>query len=153
MAKKKEDKPKIVKKSNILLLKVYSSDEYFTDSPYAVMKITPEVLKDVRIKKAIIDMASWKDKEKSFSELYKMTYWSPDWCATFLHERDMPDDFEDELNTEVQYLSKLIEAGDELRVDIHLMHIYSDSIRFECGIKNTNIKLETAMISFEELGL
>jgi CDP-glycerol glycerophosphotransferase (TagB/SpsB family) len=154
--KKKETELKLVKKSDILLLKVFCADEYFSECSFAVIRITKEVLKSIKGLKAIMDIVKNGDGEDNSPSLYKMTYWSSMWAAEFLHDDDMPSEFYVEATSkedEVQHISKYIEQGEELRCDIEMTHIYKDGIRFECGVKNSNIRLETCIISFKELGL
>lgn len=152
----KEKKLKLVKKSNIILAKVYCTDDYFSDCTFAVMKITKEVLKDIRAMKSIIDIVKGKDDEDDISNsLYKMSYWSPSWSADFLSNDAMSEEFmaKADNDSEIQYINRMIELTGDLYVETQLMHIYDNGIRFECHIKHTNTKLETAVISFKELGI
>lgn len=154
--KKKTDKLKLVKKSNIILVKVYCVDEHFCDCTFAVLKVTKELLAGVRAMKSVINIVQGKGETDDLSNsLYKMTYWSPSWSADFLHNDDAPDEFlyNADNDREIQYLNKMIGADGELYVETQLMHVYDNGIRFECHVKHTNIKLETAVISFKELGL
>ncbi len=158
MSKQKKNELKVVKKSDILLLKVYCVDEYYNECTFAVMRITKEMKQAIITMKSVIDLVKGGGRENSDTipaSLYKMTYWSPTWGADFLHDKDIPEKFLDKVdsNNEVQYISKWIESGDELRCDINMMHVYDDGIRFECGVKHTNVKLETACIPFEQLGI
>lgn len=143
-------------KSNIILLKVFCEDDYFNECTFAVMKVTKEMLADIRAMKSVIDIVKGRGSDDPINQqLYKMTYWSPSWSAEFLHDSDVPDDLLDKADSdkEIQYISKMIERGDELCVESDVMHLYPEGIAFDCLVKHTNVKLTTARISFKELGL
>lgn len=153
------DELKLVKKSDILLLKVYTYDEYDSGCNFAIMQITDEARKALVALKSVVDIINGKDDEGNKpADLYKLSYWSPMWGADFLHTTDCEDAFEDinffKSNNEIQHLSKMIEANsNELCIDVNLMNVYEDGIRFECLIKHTDVKMETARISFKTLGI
>lgn len=152
MPKTKNDKIKLVKKSNILLLKVLCSDEYFNDCSFAVFKLTKEVEKKIKEVKTIREIVG------TSVNLYKITYWNPFGMdfnflddATDLEEKLFEDvsDKEDE----IQFLNAFPESKGELRIECEMMHVYDTGIRFEGYVKNTNVKLETNELSFKDLGV
>ena len=166
--KQKELPLKFVKKSNFLLLKVFCSDEYFSDCNFAIMKLTKEVKNNLIELKAIMDIVLGKTRRNGANEdngsnsvdLFKMTYWSPSWSPTFLLDTDFPEDFlvdkMFEADEEIQYLNKMIkekEGGEVLRCEVRLLHVYEEGIVFEVSVKHANIQLETCTISFEDLGI
>ena len=161
MANKKNKKyptsVRLVKKSGILLLKVWCSDDDFNECNYAVFKLTKEMKKAVIALKSVVDIVKGRDNdEKVPALLYRMIYWSPAWGACFLHEKDIEEKLSEqaqEKGDDIQFLNKIIEAGDELRIEVNLMHVSDTGIGFECLVKNTNIQLETVEISFDELGV
>jgi hypothetical protein len=153
MAKKKTS-IKLVKKSDILLLKVWCSDEYFNDCNLAVLVVTDKVREKITEAKNIRKIVGNSDG------LYKITYWNPFGELDFLEDAvDLGEKLYDEASgndDEIQFLNSPIELSEkhDLRIDCELMHVYDRGIRFEGYVKNTNIKLETVEISFDifELG-
>lgn len=143
---------KLVKKSNILLLKVLCADEYFNDCSFAVFKMTKHALKKIKEVKTIREIVG------NSENLFKITYWNP--FGMDFNFLDDATDFESELfedasdkEDEIQYLSGFLEAKGELRIECEVLHVYNDGIRFEGYVKHTNVKLETNEISFKDLGV
>jgi hypothetical protein len=155
MPKAKTNKEiKLVKKSKILLLTVRCTDEYFNDCNFAAFKLSKKVLDKIKEVKSIREIVS------SSEGLYKLSYWNPFGFGTFDFLEDNTD-ISEELTDEamnhsdggVQYLNAMPEAKGDLRVECEMLHVYSDGIRFEGYVKNTNTKLETDQLSWAELGI
>lgn len=157
-------KLQIVKKSDIILLKVYSTDyDACSDCNLAVIHLTKEVKQAVRELKSIIDIVKGGGHEESQrASLYKMSFWSPVWAAKFLCDVDVQNldanvfdkAYHKTQNGERIYINREIEDEcDDLRVETQLMHLMEDGIRFDCLVKHTDVKLETSIIPFKEFGL
>jgi len=154
----KESKIKLVKKSNILLLNVVCTDEHYGECNFAVFEITDEVIEAVRTLKSVIDLVKGFKGESPPAKLYKMSYWSPLWDATFLHEDDIDGGIYNKASdhdyNEIHYLNKMITPDNsELSVECSIMHVYDDGIRFDCLVRHSEIKLETVLIPYSEFGL
>src|ERR1035437_7469814 len=99
----KKETLKIVKKSDVILFKVFCSDEYFSECNFAVLTITDEVKKAVRGMSHIFSLNTNKvGREDSSQSLYKMSYWNPMWGADFLHNLDISEEFFDEAFKKIQ---------------------------------------------------
>ena len=152
-------KLKLVKKSNILLLNVISLDEYYCECNYALFKITDEVIEAVRTLKSVIDLVSGFKGKNPPATLYKMSYWSPSWDATFLHEEDIEQKIQDKASddpeyNEIHYLNQMITPDDsKLSTECSMIHVYEEGIRFDCLVRHSSITLETVLIPYSEFGL
>lgn len=151
---------KLVKKSNKLLVNVCCTDEHYGECHFAVFEITKEVIDAVRILKSIINLVQGIKGETSPAKLYKMSYWSPLWDATFLLDTDIEDKIFDKASNahpnydDIHYLNQMIPTDhSELSVECSIMHVYEDGIRFDCLVRHSEIKLETSLIPYSEFGL
>lgn len=145
-----------------LLIKVHSTNEDCMTSRFAILSLTPTVIKCIlSLKKELEGVQERLGKEN----IYQLTQFN--YNCNFVSEEERT--FSDEKENSEKFIEKLEEVLGEqsyvticltkkerentvlIRQDVSILHVSDFGFKFSCYIKHTSTKLDTETISFETL--